>query len=471
MTKKATKKTAPKKTKKATAGVKAETQAAVLYEAMTPAQRREVDKELTLAQRKKLRAGIAEEEKMPPEVRDEILDELLSEETGEGGVPKSDGKDEEGGVPDVSNEKDGEEGEGTEDGDDTEDGEPEKEEERIEISVVIDPESEQCFIKIAEKGDESKTRFLQIITDPFSEETRYAVDVSADAEVHIKDLGKYVEDGSFARGTVSKGKKIFVGLNDRVAQLRTRLVMDLQSIGRHFERNLETGRLDTHVLHRPFIGDARVFSKKIKKKTINTAVSVLGDCSGSMNGDPFDTMIQLNALFCDALEMAGVPCESLGFTTHYNARPAFGLRREALLHIIFKDFRERALLHRNEWYNANGVLANNVDGEAVIWAAKRLAARPEARKVLFVLSDGYPAGAVSGRGSKHFPKGSILYEHLKESVELVEQSGIEVIGVGIQSDAPKHFYKRFVLYRDLDDLMTGFYANISSLLRSGVVAA
>lgn len=367
--------------------------------------------------------------------------------------------------------EEGSDGEGSAGGRAPEDGDADSGEEEegeakpSKITVIIDEENARAFVAVMVKGEADKAEFLEIPLDRMKGETRYYVDTSTDVEAHIKDVAKYSRHGGMIDpDTLIEGKRLFSGLNDKVAALRGRLVMDLQSIGRKWERNLESGTLDTGALHRPFVGDPRVFVNRIKRQKVNTAVTMLQDCSSSMYGAEFDTSIQLAALFCDALEMANVPCEVLGFTTHYTNKPKFGIRGESLLHVIFKAFNERALSHRNEWYAMNDLLGQNVDGEGVLWAAKRLVVRPERRKVLFVLSDGIPMAAVGGRGKGGVP---ILHSHLRDSVRAAELAGIEVIGVGIKTDAPRLFYRRHVIYNDLDDLMTGFYSGVASLLRGG----
>jgi cobalamin biosynthesis protein CobT len=349
-----------------------------------------------------------------------------------------------------------EDGEGFEEKDTDRDG---------ELFGEDDEENVGALVAVMMEGEADKAEFLEISVDAFRGETRYYVDTSTDAEVHVRDVAKYSwRDGMIDPEALIEGKRLFSGLVDKVAALRGRLIMDLQSIGRKWERHLETGILDTRALHRPFVGDPRMFANRVKREKIHTAVTLLQDCSSSMHGKKFNTSIQLAALFCDALEMANVPCEVLGFTTHYNARPTFGIRHESLLHVVFKSFQERAWSHRNDWYAMNDLLGQNVDGEGVLWAAKRLVVRPERRKVLFVLSDGIPMAMVDGRGTGGV---YILHSHLRESVRAAELAGIEVIGVGIRTDAPRYFYRKHVVYDSLGDLMTGFYSGVASLLRGG----
>jgi len=323
----------------------------------------------------------------------------------------------------------------------------------------MDSDFIDSFADFCNKVEESIKKKQEVKFSQKDMKAKYLVDTSGDTEIHIKDmptLFKRTYNDPYVKELLEHGKSLFQGLNDKVAAMRGRLILDLQSKGRIWTKDLDTGRLDTRTLHRPFIGDKRIFKNKLKKDKVNTAVTLLVDCSGSMSGRKFDTAIQLAAIMCDALEMANVPCEVLGFTTgSISGTPNFGVRREGVVHIIFKTFDEMASAFRDKWYGAAGVLRNNVDGEAVLWAAKRLIKRTEERKVLFVLSDGRPAGYVDADMGKH----------LKDSVKKVEKTGIEVLGVGIMTNAPKRYYTNNVVYNGLSELMAGFYKRISDMLR------
>ena len=460
------------------------TRAAVLYEALTDDQKVDVDAGLTDDERSRLRGAHSAVDSLDDDTRRAILDELLSDEEDEDGVQV--GGDENGQDGDENNPDDG-----TEPGDtgrtdeDEADDTPEDEKtayigdkfEHGEKGIDIPEAEANLFERYAEMlgdfRDEAMsidpTAALKVAGMTAEDVIPYYVDTSADVEVHVSKVLDVMGRADKRERLVSDGKNLFAGLNDKVSALRGRLILDLQAIGKAWQSDLESGRrLNTRALHRPGIGDGRIFRNRVKKEVVNTAVTLAVDNSGSMaSRGKYERAIQLAAVFCDALEMARVPCEVLGYTTQHKGRPKFGIRAEGLLNIIYKAFDKRASTHRISWYEGRGVLANNIDGESVLWAAKRLIVRPEARKILLVLSDGLPAGVIEYGGSKYQDGWSTLDDHLFEIVKKIEASGIEIVGVGIKSEAPKQYYSKYVHYDDLDELLTGFYRAISNLLRTG----
>lgn len=127
---------------------------------------------------------------------------------------------------------------------------------------------------------------------------------------------------------------------------------------------------------------------------------------------------------------------------------------QSAAYAIFKNF-ETARLDGLKW--AFGI-DQNLDGEAVLWNAKRLAVRPEKRRVMLVLSDGMPAGASDDR------RGA---QYLKDTVKRVEDAGIEVYGVGIETDAPKNFYSRSWVAESVDHLVEVAMSSLVEILTEG----
>jgi cobaltochelatase CobT len=220
------------------------------------------------------------------------------------------------------------------------------------------------------------------------------------------------------------------------------------------------------------------------------AASILVDCSGSMGNGPSSKsyLARLAAIAChQALRSVQVPHEVCGFTTlhesemehHYFAqgsevardfRAQFRNLRSALIEAekhgtdIYKFARVarggrnahtaslvvpvHATFKRFDQEDGRGLChitgnSENLDGEAVIWQARRLARRPERRRVLIVMSDGFPAG------SRDNAQGA---RYLKEVVERVIRAGIEVYGIGIKSAAVKQFYPLWWHVNDVEDL-------------------
>jgi len=227
------------------------------------------------------------------------------------------------------------------------------------------------------------------------------------------------------------------------------------------------------------------------------AVSILIDCSGSMNGPKSRLAAQAGLAMSRALSVVGIAHEVTGFTTvdstigshpwvdssnrsavERNFREMRAALREAQkqgtdvgrfarevyrdseadlyvlevpIHATFKSFASD---------DARGLtrvagIAENLDGEAVIWAARRLAARHEQRRILFVLSDGFPAGSRDNAQGQRY---------LREVEKRVRDAGIEVYGFGIMSTAVQHFYPTHWVITDLNDLVREALTSLTEIL-------
>jgi cobalamin biosynthesis protein CobT len=203
------------------------------------------------------------------------------------------------------------------------------------------------------------------------------------------------------------------------------------------------GALDAASLHTLKTGNKNVFSTEVPGQVISTAVSVLIDLSGSMLTKAYPkskcwyahrTAIALAETF----EQLRVPCEFIGFTNSYARMPRTHIppnspyqHREPFDYSIFKDFNESLRNTRYRFQHIEGS-ADNADGEAVWEVAKRLARRPEQRKLLIVISDGEPACSTCDYG--------MLSRHLKLVVKDVTKAGIEVFGIGVLTSSVKQFY-------------------------------
>ena len=224
----------------------------------------------------------------------------------------------------------------------------------------------------------------------------------------------------------------------------------------------------------------------------DTAVSILVDCSGSMGGNKIVIAKQTAKALHQALLLCQIPHEVLGFTTATASSKHSMVLHEAAVrqldtkfrayraamedarargtsthlfargsstspvHACFKSFRS------DSPYGLARIAAceNNLDGEAVVWAAKRLAARGEKRRVLFVLSDGAPAGSTdNAQGARY----------LAETVKRCIASGIEVYGIGMQSDLVSQFYPKFWVVNDMADLTQVALTGLSDVLLAGRV--
>ncbi|TXN07946.1 VWA domain-containing protein [Methylobacterium sp. WL103] len=214
----------------------------------------------------------------------------------------------------------------------------------------------------------------------------------------------------------------------------------------------KSGRLHSAGLHRVLAGDDRVFRRMHENKSNDVVVSLLNDNSGSMWGIKMKTAMTASYALSSTLERVGIKHEVLGFTTAYSnaaqkeadieaTRTGIEFSRVMPIYMpIFKGFDERITPEIKQRFAAAphmGYQNANVDGESVEYALARILKRPEKRKVLIVLSDGQPA-ADGDMGQQ--------IAHLKRTIATAARMGVETVGIGILSDAVRHFYpKHFVL--------------------------
>lgn len=216
-----------------------------------------------------------------------------------------------------------------------------------------------------------------------------------------------------------------------------KLRMYLQIISRDKVRYaLKTGSLHNSGLHRVPLNipgySERVFKKVKKNKTLDVAVSLLIDLSGSMSGSKYKHACIAANLMQHALgNVLHVPVEVLGFSTEYSSEECI----EVPQHVIFREFKDRTVstqdMERYFDQAYRDTMMNNLDGEAVVWAHDRLKVRDEPRKLLVVFSDGSPCAHHSGD----------LDWHLKSVVKAIHKQGkVEVVGVGLSSPSVTRYY-------------------------------
>ena len=197
---------------------------------------------------------------------------------------------------------------------------------------------------------------------------------------------------------------------------------------------------------------------KLEKKNVekNTIVSLLMDNSGSMRGKPIITSALTSEILTHTLEKCNVNVEILGFTTNEWKggkskkkwesldRPNKPGRLNDLLHIIYKDADASWSVAKKNigLILKEGLLKENIDGEALIWASNRLKRRNEKKKILIVISDGAPVD--DSTLSVNNP--NILENHLKEVVTEIEQEGkIKLVAIGIGHDVSRYYKKAFTI--------------------------
>jgi cobaltochelatase CobT len=255
------------------------------------------------------------------------------------------------------------------------------------------------------------------------------------------------------------------GLPNVVTRLANRLQRRLLAQqARSWDFDQEEGMLDSARLARVVVNPAHALSFKVERETEfrDTVVSLLIDNSGSMRGRPIAIAAICADILTRTLERCGVATEVLGFTTRgwkggqsreawlASGRPPNPGRLNDLRHIVYKRADEP---YRHSRRNLGlmmreGLLKENIDGEALLWAHNRLLARPEERRILMVISDGAPVddSTASANG------GSYLERHLRQVIEWIEKrSSAELIAIGIGHDVTR-YYSRAVTIMDADQL-------------------
>jgi len=275
---------------------------------------------------------------------------------------------------------------------------------------------------------------------------------------------------------------------DTVAAMVDEVTASVGVMQKHLERGmaaqnrkawnpgLRRGRINPGSLFRTGVGDDRVFRQRTETRAKNTAVELLVDCSGSMGGHAIHTAGTAAFALCWTLERLKIKNEAIGFTTTHRGagelhkamldeksrgvEVSYSRGAEPLYLPIFKGFNERldattksrfaALRESPRW------LCQNIDGECVRIAANRLLQQTAERHVLLVLSDGSPCCSTAS------PRD--LNPHLKGTVEQLERDGVEVIGIGLETDVVKNFYRKSLVLSDTSELATTLIGQLTKLL-------
>ena len=250
-----------------------------------------------------------------------------------------------------------------------------------------------------------------------------------------------------------------------IAKIANRLQRKLQAQqNRQWDFNLEEGYLDTSRLAKIITNPTHKLSFK-KEKNIefkDTVVSLLIDNSGSMRGRPITVAALCSDILARTLERCLIKTEILGFTTKAwkggqsrekwinNGKPIKPGRLNDIRHIIYKsaDSPWRRSKKNLGLLLREGILKENVDGEALLWAFNRISSRYEKRKVLIVISDGAPVDD----STLSVNPGNYLEKNLRDTINNIEEkSNIDLVAIGIGHDVSR-YYKKAVTIMDVDQL-------------------
>jgi len=259
--------------------------------------------------------------------------------------------------------------------------------------------------------------------------------------------------------------KQLLNLSSVVARLANRLQRRLMAQqNRSWDFDLEEGTLDSARLTRVIIDPQQPLSFKQEKdmEFRDTVVSLLIDNSGSMRGRPITVAATCADILARTLERCGVKVEILGFTTRawkggqsreawlQAGKPPNPGRLNDLRHLVYKsaDAPWRRARKNLGLMMREGLLKENIDGEALAWAHERLLGRPEQRKILMMISDGAPVDD----STLSVNPGNYLERHLRYVIEEIEtRSPVELIAIGIGHDVTR-YYRRAVTIVDAEEL-------------------
>ena len=254
----------------------------------------------------------------------------------------------------------------------------------------------------------------------------------------------------------------FLPLITKIANRLQRKLLAQQN--RHWDFNMEEGYLDTSRLSRIIANPQNKLSYKKEKEVEfkDTIVSLLIDNSGSMRGRPITVAALCSDILAKTLERCQIKTEILGFTTKAwkggesrekwikEQKPSNPGRLNDLRHIVYKsaDSPSRRSKQNLGLLLREGILKENIDGEALMWANSRLKNRQEKRKILIVISDGAPVDD----STLSVNPGNYLEKNLREVIYQIEKNKeVELIAIGIGHDVSR-YYSKAVTIMDVDQL-------------------
>ncbi len=290
--------------------------------------------------------------------------------------------------------------------------------------------------------------------------------VEADALCDAEELGRL-------RNHLDQQLAHLQGVIGKLANRLQRRLMAQQN--RAWEFDLDEGILDAARLTRVVTNPMHALSFKTERDTNfrDTVVSLLIDNSGSMRGRPITVAAMSADILARTLERCGVKVEILGFTTRAwkggqsreqwlaAGKPANPGRLNDLRHIVYKpaDAPWRRARKNLGLMLREGILKENIDGEALLWAHSRLLPRPEERKIMMVISDGAPVDD----STLSVNPGNYLERHLRDVIDWIEtRSPVELVAIGIGHDVTR-YYRRAVTIVDADQLGGTMMEQLASL--------
>lgn len=295
-------------------------------------------------------------------------------------------------------------------------------------------------------------------------------------------------------GKTTSSEKLLTRENELVNKLHEEAVLDVGAASKQLEKAFmsqnrtfyepgkRSGRINSSALFKLKTGDDRVFRKKVDIRAKNSAVSLVIDQSGSMCSANRLQMASVAAYaLAEVLTRLKIPFEIIGFTTGGFDSRVLTYEKRAEIQKKFQDQTGRARFSREGriiWnvykgfeerfeyaqkcrmaaaYDHSVAMSSNADAESIAYCAKRLGERSEPRKCMIVLSDGQPACAGDSNDQN---------THLVNTVKKIEKAGVDVVGLGISSDAVKQYYSRNIVFYDSSEIASRVIGELSRMLIS-----
>jgi len=307
------------------------------------------------------------------------------------------------------------------------------------IDIVLTPEEIETFsMSMPDEGSEmSKTGVNFAPTGSRGEwdMTDYSEFIVVDYP-RRKGEDKYFEPGSYRRNFLQEyEKRITPNLvsQENFAQQVRRLIQIRAKSQTQFgvkKGKLDQSRLSRICFNAPGFSE-RIFKNKIDNKTLDAAITVLVDMSGSMGGDKVLNALASTLLVNEVCSTLNIPLEILGFTD-----ASGGFSEPKPLMFVYKGFNDLRVNDDSlkEYFAlSSGFMIGNPDGENILWAYDRLNKRKEKKKLLIVMSDGCPAASKSSSGLEQFTE--------KVIKEIEASKSVDIYGLGLCSDAVTYYYK------------------------------
>lgn len=318
------------------------------------------------------------------------------------------------------------------------------------IDIILTPEDIESFsMSMPEEGSEmSKTgvNFAPTGSRGSWDMTDYSEFIVVDYP-RRKGADKYFEPTPYRRNFLQEYEKRItpnlVSQENFAQQVRRLIQIRAKS---QTQYGVKKGKLDQSRLSRICFNapgfNERVFKNKIDNKTLDAAITVLVDMSGSMGGDKVLNALASTLLVNEVCSTLNIPLEILGFTDS-----AEGYTEPKPLMFVYKGFNDLRVNEDSlkEYFAlSSAFMIGNPDGENILWAYDRLNKRKEKKKLLIVMSDGSPAASKSSHGLEEFTE--------KVIKEIEALKSIDIYGLGLCSDAVTHYYKAHSVVREPEEI-------------------